>query len=212
MSRREVHTGCALQWLREHPLPAGAGIVTSLPNFDEFSNRDVDRWRSWFVDAAELVLRSTPDASACVFFQTDVKHDGVWIDKSFLVQVAAERAGVALVWHKVALRAPVGTTTNLRPAFAHLLCFSRELRHTRENATADVLARLGDQDWPRAMGRDVADVAVRWLRDHARADTIVAPFCGTGTALDAANALDLAAIGIERNPGRAHRASHDQPR
>jgi len=207
VSRRQVHEGCALDWLRQHPLADDAAIVTSLPNFDEFSNRDVGRWRTWFVDAAELVLRSTPRASASVFFQTDVKHDGVWIDKSFLVQLAAERAGIQLVWHKTALRAPIGTTTNLRPGYAHLLCFSHSHRHTVDNATPDVLDRIGPQDWPRAMGRDVADTAVRWLRDHTGARTIVAPFCGTGTALTAANQLDLDAIGIERNPSRAHRAT-----
>ena len=208
MSRREVHEGCALEWLRGNPLGEGAAIVTSLPNFDEFTHRDVGRWREWFVDAAELVLQSTPDTSACVFFQTDVKHEGAWIDKAFLLQLAAERAGVAMIWHKIALRAPVGTATNLRPGYAHLLCFSRTLRHDAGNATADVLERIGDQDWPRAMGRDVADAAVRWLQAHAGAHTIVAPFCGTGTALDAANHHDLTAIGIERNPGRAHRATH----
>lgn len=202
-----MHEGCALEWLREHPLPQDAAIVTSLPNFDEFTNRDPARWRTWFVDAAEMVLRSTPSESACVFFQTDVKHEGVWIDKSFLVQLAAQRAKVPMIWHKVALRAPVGTQTNQRPGYAHLLCFSKTVRHTHDNATPDVLARIGSQDWPRAMGRDVADAAVQWLRDHAGAQTIVAPFCGTGTALDAANALDMQAIGVERNPGRAQRAA-----
>ena len=206
-----MHEGCALQWLAGHALPDAASIVTSLPSFDEFAHRDVTRWRAWFADAAEAVLRSTPDAGACVFFQTDVQHDGVWIDKAFLVQTAAQRTGHALVWHKIALRAPAGTTTNLRPGYAHLLCFSRTVRNLRDNAAADVLARIGDQQWPRAMGRTVADAAVCWLRDHAAATTIVAPFCGTGTALDAAEAAGLDAIGIERNPGRARRAARRAP-
>ena len=36
MSGRVVHEGCALQWLRENPLPDDAGVLTSLPSFDEF--------------------------------------------------------------------------------------------------------------------------------------------------------------------------------
>lgn len=202
-----MHEGCALAWLRAHPLPSDAGVLTSLPNFDEFSHRDVARWRDWFVDAAELTLRSTPPQGACVFFQTDVKHDGVWIDKAFLVQLAADRAGVPLVWHKVALRAPPGAVTHGRPGFAHLLCFSRTARDGADGATADVLERVGRKRWARSMGAEVARAAVRWLAEQAGARTIVAPFCGVGTALDAADELGLASIGVERNPGRARRAA-----
>lgn len=207
MSARVVHEGCALAWLRENPMPADASVLTSLPNFDELTHRDVARWRAWFLDAAELTLRSTPTAGACVFFQTDVKHEGVWIDKAFLVQLAAARAEVPLVWHKVALRAPPGTATNHRPGYAHLLCFSRTVRNEHANATADVIEHIGAQSWARAMGADVARAAVRWLAEHAGARTIVAPFCGVGSALDAADALGLASIGVERNPGRARRAA-----
>ena len=202
-----VHEGCALEWLRANPLAPDAAILTSLPNFDEFSHRDLDRWQDWFLGAAELALSSTPPEQACVFFQTDVKHDGVWIDKAFLLQRAAQRAGVPLVWHKLALRAPPGTVTFQRPGYAHLLCFSQTIRNTKENATGDVIEHIGDQDWPRAMGGAVAVSAARWLRDHCNARTIVAPFCGTGAALEAASNLGLASIGIERNPGRARRAA-----
>lgn len=203
---REVHEADAITWLAGHPLPEHAAIVTSLPNVDEFSHRDVDRWREWFVAAAEQVLRSVPPAGAAVFFQTDIRHEGVWIDKSFLVQQAAERASVPLLWHKIALRAPVGTNTNERPGYAHLLCFSRELRHERSNATPDVLERLGEMTWSRAIGLEVARHVVAWLRDHAAARVIVDPFCGVGTVLAVAGELALDSIGVERNPGRAERA------
>lgn len=203
---RVVHEADAIAWLEQNELARDAAIVTSLPNVDEFSHRDLERWRAWFVDAATLVLRKTPDTTAAVFFQTDIKHDGVWIDKSFLVQQAAAAAGVPLVWHKVALRAPIGTQTNARPGYAHLLCFSKTVRSDEDNATPDILPAIGKMDWTRAMGHGVAQTAIEWLRDHAAANSIVAPFCGTGTALRIANQLGLDAIGIERNPGRAERA------
>lgn len=204
---REVHQADALVWLTDHPLPAHSAVVTSLPNVDEFSHRDLERWRTWFVDAAECVLRSLPrSGSAAVFFQTDICHDGIWIDKAFLVQLAAERASVPLIWHKVALRAPVGTATHERPGYAHLLCFAHGLRHSRSNDAPDVLERIGDMTWSRAIGLDVARLAVAWLRDHAAARLIVDPFCGVGTVLAVAGELGLDAVGVERNPGRAARA------
>ncbi len=203
---REVHEADAIAWLQQADLVADAAIVTSLPNVDEFQHGNFDRWRTWFVDAAKLVMEKTPSDSAAVFFQTDIKRDGVWIDKSFLLQLAAEQTDCELIWHKSVLRAPLGTTTNARPGYAHLLCFAPKLRSHDGNATPDVLPQLGTMAWPRAMGMDVATFAITWLRDHANAKTIVAPFCGTGTALAVANQLALHAVGIERSKSRAAKA------
>lgn len=201
-----MHQADALVWLRENPLPAAAAIVTSLPDAAEFSHRDTARWQRWFLDAAELVLRCTPADSAAVFYQTDVKRDGLWIDKGFLVQQAAAAAGVGLLWHKIVCRAPAGQATFGRPGYAHLLAFSATRRDAVADATADVLPGLGAMTWARAMGLAAARAAVSWLRDRTGARCIVDPFCGVGTALAVANEMGLAAIGVERNPGRAQKA------
>lgn len=203
---RTVHCADALAWLREQPLPADAAILTSLPDVVEFRHRDAVRWRAWFVTAAELVLRSTPVDGAAVFYQTDGKRDGGWIDKSHLVQLAADAVGVPLLWHKIVCRAPAGIATFGRPGYAHLLCFAKQRRDAIEHATPDVLPELGEMTWPRAIGLAAAHAAVAWLRDHAGARTIVDPFCGKGTALAVANHHGLAAIGVELNPGRAQAA------
>ena len=203
---RIVHAADALQWLPANPLPLDAAVLTSLPDVVEFRHRDTQRWREWFLAAAELVVRSTPPTSAVVFYQTDVKRDGVWIDKAFLVQQAAAAAGARLLWHKVVCRAPAGQTTFARPGYAHLLCFSHTLRDAIEDATPDVLPELGGMTWARAMGLAAVRTAVAWLRDRAGARCLVDPFCGVGTALAVANAMGLRAIGVERNAGRAEKA------
>lgn len=203
---RTVHCADALQWLPTNPLPSGCSVLTSLPDVAEFRHRDPARWQPWFVRAAELVLRSTPRDGCAVFYQTDVKRDGCWIDKAFLVQQAAVAAGVPLLWHKIVCRAPAGQATFARPGYAHLLCFAVQRREPAAAASADVLPELGAMTWARAMGLAAARCAVRWLRDHAGATCIVDPFCGVGTALAVANELGLAAIGVERNPGRAAKA------
>jgi hypothetical protein len=106
-----VHTAEALAWLAQHPLPARAAVFTSLPDAVELTRSARAGWESWFVSAAAAVLRATPDDGAAVFFQTDVKRDGRWIDKGFLVHWAAREAGVPLVWHKIVCRAPAGRAT-----------------------------------------------------------------------------------------------------
>lgn len=205
-SSRTVHCADALVWLRENALPAGASIVTSLPDVVEFRHRDSERWHDWFVAAAEQVLRCTPPDGAAIFYQTDVKRDGRWVDKGTLVQRAAAATDRALLWHKIVCRAPAGTATFARPGFAHLLCFAERLRDASERATPDVLPELGTMTWPRAIGLAAARFAVAWLRDHAGARVIVDPFCGKGTVLAVANELGLDAIGVDTHAGRAEQA------
>lgn len=193
-------------WLRQAALPADAALLTSLPDGSEMRRLSFAGWRQWFIDTAALVAAAAPERSAAVFYQTDVKRAGVWIDKAFLVQLGAEAAGVRLLWHKIVCRAPAGTATGGRPGYAHLLCFSRGLADPIEAATPDVLPRLGTMTWSRAMGLCAVEFAVGWLRDRVGARTIVDPFCGVGTALAVANNLGLDAIGVEIAAGRAEKA------
>jgi hypothetical protein len=202
---RTVLCADAIGWLVSQRLPADHAVLTSLPDVSELS-LDLSAWQAWFVDTAALVVEATHPRSAAVFYQTDIKRDGVWIDKAYLVQRAAERAGAALLWHKIVCRAPAGVATFGRPAYAHMVCVSRELRADVARSTADVLPRLGEMTWARAMGREAAEACVDWLATQAGARVIVDPFCGVGTALAVANARGLGALGVERSPKRAARA------
>ncbi|MBS1960686.1 MAG: hypothetical protein JST04_00610 [Bdellovibrionales bacterium] len=203
---RIVHTEDALAWLRAHaPIP-GASLVASLPDYSEFPGLSLGEWKSWFTDAASLVLASTPDEGVAIFFQSDIKHEGEWIDKSYLVQRAAEASGHALLFHKVLCRAAPGATTFGKPAYSHLLAFSRTVRPPAERSTADVIPDLGDKAWVRGMGFAACRIAVDLVVRETPTRTIVNPFCGYGSVLAAANAAGLRAVGIERSPKRADRA------
>lgn len=205
MASRIVHQTDGVAWLRAAELPEDHAVVTSLPDSSELS-MSYEQWESWFADTAALVCSSLRGASVAVFFQTDVKRDGRWIDKSFLVQLGAQRTGAALLWHKVVCRAPAGIATFGRPGYAHLLCFSHALRLTREQSSADVLPTLGKMTWARAMGIDACTASCRFLLDHTACRTVVDPFCGVGSMLAIANAHGLDAIGVELSAKRAARA------
>lgn len=195
-----------MAWLDAASLPADYAIVTSMPDHSELPALGIDGWRGWFVDTAELACRRVADEAVAIFFQTDVKHDGRWIDKSYLVAQGAERAGSHLLWHKIACRGAPGTITFGRPAYAHLSCFSRALRLTPAQSTADVLPALGEMPWVRAMGAEVCDAVASFLLAHTACRTVVDPFCGHGTMLAAANARGLAAVGVEASRKRAEKA------
>jgi hypothetical protein len=187
-------------------LPADHAVVTSLPDHSELPALGFDAWRRWFIDTAATVCAAVADDAVAVFFQTDVKREGAWIDKALLVSLGAERAGASLLWHKIACRTAPGTISFGRPGYAHVLCFSRRHRLAPAASTPDVLPALGAMPWPRAMGVAVCHAVAVFLTKHTSAQTVVDPFCGLGTMLAVANAHGLDAIGIELSRRRAARA------
>jgi hypothetical protein len=203
-----VICGDGLELLRRGRLPDDHALVTSLPDHSELPALGPAGWRDWFVETAARCCAAVGDDAVAVFYQTDVKLDGRWIDKGHLVLCGADRAGSHLLWHKVVCRAPPGTATFGRPAFAHLLGLSRRLRLAPGRSTPDVLPRLGEMTWARAMGREACEAVARFLVSDTGCRTVVDPFCGLGTMLAVANAHGLDALGVERSPRRAERARH----
>jgi hypothetical protein len=205
MPARVVHHADGLAWLEQQTLSPGHAVVTSLPDSSE-RRLDVASWETWFTAAAARCCRSSADDAVTLFFQTDVKRDGRWVDKSLLVQLGAREAGSHLLWHKIVCRAPAGVATHGRPSYAHLLCFSRALRLDPKRSSPDVLPRLGAMTWSRAMGIAACQATCEFLLDHTRCRTVVDPFCGVGSMLAVANAYGLDAVGVEISPKRAARA------
>jgi hypothetical protein len=202
---REVEQGDGVAWLEAARLGPQHAIVTSLPDASEMDELG-DGWATWFVDVVTLACRRLADEAVAIFYQTDVKRHGRWIDKAYLVQRGAEAAGSHLLSHKVVCRVPAGVITMGRPSYAHLLAFSRALRVPAGRSTADVLPSTGAMTWSRAMGVAACEAAARFLLEDTACRTVVDPFCGVGTMLAVANALGLDAIGIERVKGRVRKA------
>jgi hypothetical protein len=202
---REVHCADAVPWLRACGVIPGACAVTSLPDVSEV-NLGLPAWRAWFQDAVRLVIGAVPPESAALFFQSDIKRDGAWIDKGALVVRAAEDAGAQVLFHKIVCRRPPGTLTYGRPGFTHLIAVSRAMKCPDVLPLPDIITDAGRQPWVRAMGIRAAAHAVRFARDVAGAKVIVDPFCGVGTVLAVANALGLDAIGVEKSRKRAEQS------
>ncbi len=201
---RVVHHGDGIAFLATR-LPEDHAVFTSLPDHSELPELGIAAWRTWFVETVTLACRAVADDAVAVFYQTDVKHDGRWIDKGHLVMTGADAAGSHALFHKIVCRVPPGTTTFGRPAYAHLVCVSRERRLAPGASTPDVLPALGAMSWSRAMGAAACEVAIRFIGTTG-ARVVVDPFCGQGSALAAANAHGLDAIGVELSKRRAAKA------
>jgi hypothetical protein len=203
-THREVHDGDGVAFLRAAPLAADVALVTSLPDVSELA-MSLDDWREWFIGVASLACRQTHAGAVTMFFQSDIVHDGQWVDKGHLVSLAAERARVPCVFHKIVCRAPAGKAIG-RPGFSHLQAFSRTLSASAARGLPDVLPRLGAVPWARAMGVEACELVCRYLLDFTSCRNVLDPFCGVGTMLAIANNHGMGAIGVEIAPRRAARA------
>jgi hypothetical protein len=203
--QREVHCAEAIAWMEAHGCLAGACAVTSLPDVSEVG-WSLPVWRTWFLAAVQRVIESVPAESTALFFQSDIKRDGAWIDKGAWVVRAAEDAGAQVLFHKIVCRRPPGVLTMGRPGYTHLIAVSRGFRCPEVLPIPDIITEAGRQPWVRAMGIRAAAHAVRFARDQVGAQTIFDPFCGVGTVLAVANALGLPAVGVEKSVKRAEQS------
>lgn len=203
---RVVYQAEALKWLIEHsPLP-GSSIVTSLPDLSEFPHPDFTTWKVWFEHAAAIVMGAVPEEGVAIFFQSDIRHRGLWVDKGALVTHGALRAGGQLVFHRVVCRHPAGTLSAGRASYAHLLGFAHKPIKGGLRPRADVLPDGGWVAGKKAMGVLACQEACRFIIQETSTRTIVDPFCGWGTVLAVGNALGLATVGVDYSPRMCRRA------
>ena len=203
--QRTVHHDDALAWLRARGRLESASVITSLPDVSELPRLGLDGWRRWFVEAAALVLDGVPDDGVAIFFQSDVRQEGVWIDKGALVARAADATGMQLLFHKIVCRLEPGTVAFGRASYAHLVGYARAPRPPR-SFSADVLPDGGFRPGNKAMGVKACALACRFIRAETPSTTVIDPFCGWGTALAVANALGFDAVGVDCSQRMCRRA------
>ncbi len=203
---REIFCADAVDWFRASPVLEGASVFASLPDYSEFPGRTLEEWKEWFRETARLLMEKTSPEGATLFFQSDIKVDGVWIDKAYLCQRAAEAAGHSLVFHQIYCRTPVGTPSYGRPGYSHLLAFSRDLRGTPARGRADVVDDVGEKTWARGTGIAAARAVCRFVAEETKTKILVNPFCGEGAIVAMANYFGLQSVGIDRSPKRAEKA------
>lgn len=197
MPTRQVFHADALAWLGARAPLSGCSVITSLPDGAELPRLSFAQWCDWFVGAARLVLRSIPSGALAVFFQSDVLHRGLWVDKGAMVSEAAKAEAADLLFHKIVCRKPPGSACFGRASYAHMLAFGRAVNPSPGAARIDVLPDGGFRPGVKAMGALACRDACLEVTRLTLTRTIVDPFCGFGTVLAVANALGLDSVGVD---------------
>lgn len=205
--QRKTICADALEWLQSEGTMC-ASVITSLPDVTELSylRMSTDDYRTWFVATAKEILSRAPHDAIIIFYQTDFRVRGEWVDKSALCSMAAREENARLLFHKIICTAPPDSfqSDKPRPRYSHLVAYSKGLRDSMRESTADVLSDRGLMTWERAMGVRACELACRYILQHAppTRQVVLDPFCGHGTILAVANSLGMDSVGVERNKDR----------
>ena len=186
---RNIYCKDAIPWLKTKS--NFDSIVTSIPEMDEVG-MSFNEYVPFFRNAAHLCLNAVKDKGYCIFLQTDRKYKG-WIDKSYLISDEANKLGIRMIWHKIALRKEIGKADIFRPTYSHMLCYSKS--GSIGVPFTDVIYR-GDVTYDNGFGIDAVKLVINFLKNQ-KIKNVVDPFVGSGTVVAVANAMKLNAIGVD---------------
>jgi hypothetical protein len=194
MPNRTIICADALPWMRAGE-SGPCSVVTSPPEAAEL-NCSVDEWRSFYVEACRLCFTLLADDAPAVVYSTDRKINGGWISKPHLMMLAAEAAGVRMLWHKIVLRREPGQCDVHRPGYTHMVAFGGP--KCRPGAVSPDVLRRGFMTYPDAMGLYAAEAACAFA--GRKGLPLLDPFCGRGTVPAVANRLGFDSIGVDISP------------
>lgn len=180
----------AFDYLKEFKQKA---IITSLPDMDEI-NMDIPEWTKWITRACIQLAAALDDDGIIFFYQTNRKHKGYLIDKSWMITNCFYFLGYKKIHEKIVLKQKVNTVSLFRPAHSKIFSFSKKL--TSGKGVPEVFD-TGKMLYKNAMGYNAAKSCVNYIKKHVDTDTILDPFCGQGSVLKIANDMGMNAIGID---------------
>jgi hypothetical protein len=186
-----------MAYLAETVFTETQAVVASIPDAAELPNSAREPWKKWFCEVADAILARVHPHAPVMFYQSDVRHEGLWIDKAFFVQQAAERAGFSLLSHRIVCRRPAGTATFGRSTYSHMLLFSQTLRNSQKHGYSDVIPNGGPAAWVRGIGLHSCEAIVRMIQQESKSTTLVHLFSGKGLLLEVAREKGMDVIGVD---------------
>lgn len=190
---RRLYCNDSLTWLAGKQFKA---IITSLPDMSELGCTAV-KYTDWLDAAAKVLAAATATDGCIIFYQTNRKYKGALVDKDFLISQVFYAAGFKKIFHKIVLRKEPGKKDLYRPTYSNMFCFGKEIA---SGPVAPDVLYAGTMLHPNGMGLNACAAAIGFVQQTIDTDTILDPFCGTGSVLATANKNGYHAIGIDIDP------------
>ncbi len=175
----EIFCQDAVAWLAAQKDHSLGNVITGIPDLDETPYNET-QYVGFLSKVALQIFKKVKKDGYCIFMNTDRKFEKKWIDKAFLIQEMAKKAGISLRWHKIILLRPVNSAHLQRPTYQHFLCFS--YNSGPGEATADTIF-CGQKSYKNASCPVGIEHSLNFLKRYSPYQFIVDPFVGRGTVL-----------------------------
>jgi len=168
---------------------------------------NITDWKIWFESVLETIMTKLAPNHFAIFYQSDIRfpiHNQLnptekiceeWLDKGYLIIKVAEKVGLRVIWHKIMLTHPIGTSKTGRAGYSHMICVAPVTLTVPDFSQPDVVMR-GETLWASGAGLDAMILAVRFAK-KLKTECLIDPFCGYGTTLAVADYFGIKSIGIE---------------
>ena len=178
-------------------------VFTSVPDISETEYKNLRDYTEFFEKMVARCLEKCKDEGYVIFYQTDSKVNGYWLNKAFMIYDVARISEVKLIFHKIVLRKEVGKTDRSSPTYSHLLCFSRKSKHgSKKHTFPDVLPvskSINRHSTPEVVCNSVMNFIEANQPDDIpkHKHIIFDPFCGEGAILCEAKKRGYSIFGME---------------
>lgn len=173
-----ILTADSFQWIHEQPDNSLPSVILSFPDYYEVKDslEDLAHYKRWVLEFIETLFRKVQRDQYVIFIQTDTRINGIWLDKSHLIQSASNVP--PLLFHKIIVKSMRPHIQ--RPTYSHILCFSPENHSGGGRCIFEDVIDRGDVLWRNGTSIEALGKLLRFL--HQRGiRKILDPFCGHGT-------------------------------
>ncbi len=172
-----TYHGDAIEWLNNQIDNSLSTVITGLPDLSEITDyvSDMEGYKSFLNHIVTLIGNKVRDDQYIIFIQTDRRHNGVWIDKSFEIMKTMESIGIPLRFHKIVCSSK--TLDLYRVCYSHILCFSKTRKYSIP--FRDIIP-ASYKTWANAVSITVLVELGKFLNKQG-VTHIIDPFAGYGT-------------------------------
>lgn len=112
-----------VKWLDSQANNSLPNVLSGIPDMTEINYNVIEDYVKWCRRLLTTLFKKTNPYCYVILIQTDRKIDGMWLDKSTMINNIATDAGWNLLWHKIVLNRPVESANLHRPTYSHMLCY-----------------------------------------------------------------------------------------
>jgi hypothetical protein len=212
----EIRCMDSLKWLSEQPDGSLPNVLTGLPDLNELKSDDgvtpltVEAYLDFFRQTVSLIGRKLSRQGYAIFIQTDRKHEGQLIDKSYHVTDVLRHLGLKMIWHKIVCQRDPEKSDLFRPTYSHILGYTYS--GTPGSAFPDVYLP-GPKLYENATPSNVALELAKFLANASSSSSlpvpfqVIDPFVGRGTLGLASLKAGLTFLGLDLDSSQCQLAT-----